>query len=128
MTCRLTMALVSESQEGNIGGATLEVPKHQLESGAVRLPFGSPEPVLLFQGECEDELLVRFQLTAVEVDTFIDDVGKAGKDIRLEMPPPGTTQLVREVDIDVGVRESPGIRNNNAIFTLRVRLELERTG
>ena len=65
MTCRLTMALISESQEGNIGndwryeleakvfhgalagGAKVEVPKHQLESGAVRLPFGAPtDPVL----------------------------------------------------------------------------------
>ena len=145
MSCKLTMRLVSESQEGNIGvdwryqlevkvfhgalagEATVEVAKHKLQSGEVSLPHGSPDPVVLFEGECEDELLIRLNLTAAEVDTFIDDVGKASKDIRLEMPAPGARHLVREVDIEAGVRESPSIRNLNAIFTLRLRFVVEKT-
>ena len=145
MSCKLTMMLVSESQEGNIGNdwrylleakvfhgalageATVDVAKHTLQSGEVIQPHGSPDPVVLFEGECEDELLIRLNLTATEVDTFIDDVGKASKDVRLEMPGPGCTHLVREVDIDTGVRESPGIRNLIAMFTLRLRFVVDTT-
>ena len=65
-------------------------------------------------------------LTATEVDMFINDVGKVSKDIRVEMPGPLDARLVREVDIAAGVRESPGIRNKNSVFTLRVRFTVEK--
>lgn len=144
MTFKLTMSLVSESQEGDCGNdwmyeletkvfceglkgdAVITVPKHLLEPGVVSEPFGSPDPVLLFEGECGDELLLRMLLTATEVDTFINDVGKVSKDIRLEMPGPLNARLVREVEIAAGVRESPGIRNKNSVFTLRVRFTVEK--
>lgn len=146
MSCKLTMALVSEHQEGDVGDtwmydlevkvfsgsllgeATISVPKHDLEPDTPHEPFGSPQPVVIFEGECEEELLLRLELTATEVDLLINDVGKASKDVRLEMPAPGCTVLNREVDISAGVRESPGIRNLNSIFTLRVRFSLEITG
>jgi len=144
MTFKLMMSLVSESQEGNIGDdwsyrleakvfhgglradVVIEVPKHTLQSGEVRAPHGDPEPVELFHGECDGPLQVRLLLTATEVDTFIDDVGQASKDVSIECPPPGDHPLVRDVDIAAGVRESPGIRNLNAVFTLRLRFTLTR--
>jgi len=142
MTCKLTMTLISESQEGNCGDdwkydleakvfqgglkgeAKISVPKHILESGAVREPFGSPEPMVLFDGDSDGELLVRMELTATEVDLFINDVGKASKDIKIEKPHPGGSKVTKEVDISAGVRESPGILNKNSVFTLRVRFTL----
>lgn len=145
MTCKLTMALISEGQEGNCGDdwkyeleakvfneglrgeGSISVPKHLLESGAVMEPFGAPEPVVLFEGDCDGELLIRMLLTATEVDMFINDVGKASKDITLDQPLPGKDLLTKEVDIAAGVRESPGILNRNSVFTLRVRFTLEKT-
>lgn len=142
MTCTLTMTLISETQEGNIGEdwkydlavkvfndnlegeATVSVPKHNLPAGVVREPHGAPGPVVLFSGECVDQLLVRMQLTATEVDMFINDVGKAGKDLRIECPGPGGEKVTKEVDIAAGVRESPGIVPKTAVFTVRVRLAL----
>lgn len=142
MTCTLTMTLISEGQEGNCGDdwmydletkvfceglkgeATVHVPKHTLDAGTVREPFGSPEPVELFRGECKNELMVRMLLTATEVDMFVNDVGKASKDLKIECPGPGNHTITREVDIAAGVRESPGILNKNSVFTLRVRFQL----
>ena len=95
MTCKLIMMLVSEHQEGECGDdwkydlevkvfheglageGKISVPKHLLESGPVREPYGSPEPLVVFQGECLTELLVKMELTATEVDMFVNDVGKA---------------------------------------------------
>ena len=63
-------------------------------------------------------------LTATEVDMFVNDVGKASKDLKIECPGPGGHTITREVDIAAGVRESPGILNKNSVFTLRVRFQL----
>lgn len=145
MVYRLTMALVSEGQEGNLGtdwkyeieakvfcsgllsDVTIQVPKHQLSSGSVISPHGDPDPVLLFEGECGDEPLLRLRLIATEVDLFVNDQGSVSKDIRLALPAAGEPASVQEIDLAAGVRESPGIRDRNAIFTLRIRLTLERT-
>lgn len=145
MTYKLTMTLVSEGQVGDCGNdwayelevkvfhgglkgkGTFSVPKHTLESGAVAEPHGSPPPVVLFEGECEDELQLKMLLTATEVDTFINDVGKVSKDINIERPSAIGQPVVRDVDISAGVRESPGIRNKNSVFTLRVRFTMIET-
>lgn len=142
MNCKLTMTLISESQEGNCGDdwkydleakvfyeglkgeGKVSVPKHLLESGAVKEPFGSPDPLDLFEGDCTGEVLVRLELTATEVDLFINDVGKASKDIKINAPAFGHKKVTKDVDIAAGVRESPGILNKNSVFTLRVRLSL----
>jgi hypothetical protein len=142
MTCTLTLTLISETQEGTIGEdwkyslaakafdgdldgeATIHVAKHKLPSGVIREPFGSPPPATVFSGECEQGFLVRLQLTATEVDMFVDDVGTAEKELRIECPGPGGGKVTKELDISVGVRESPGIVPKTAIFTVRVRLGL----
>lgn len=144
MVYRLTMALVSEGQEGNLGvdwkyeieakvfcagllsDVSVKVPKHRLEPGSVITPHGEPEPVLLFEGECGGELLLRLRLAATEVDLFVDDHGHVSKDVRLQVPAAGDPALEKDIDLAAGVRESPGIRNLTAVFTLRVRLKLER--
>ena len=143
MTCTLTMTLISESQEGEcgddwkydlearvfrgelVGEGRVSIPKHTLESGTIREPHGSPDPVELFSGDCDGELLVKMDLTATEVDLFVNDVGKASKEIRIEPPLPGIHKVTKEVDIPVGVTEAPAILGKKtAVFTLRVRLAL----
>jgi hypothetical protein len=142
MTCTLTMALVSEAQEGDIGEdwtyrlaakvfdgdldeeASISVPKHNLPSGVVREPHGRPAPVTLFSGECQSSVLVRMQLTATEIDLFVNDVGTVEKELRIGCPGPGGGKVTKEVDLAAGVRESPGILPKTAVFTVRVRLTL----
>ncbi|RPH97870.1 MAG: hypothetical protein EHM68_06645 [Lysobacterales bacterium] len=142
MNCTLTLALISETQEGNIGEdwkyhlsvkafeddldgeASISVPKHTLPSGEIREPFGSPAPVTVFSGECKSGFLVRMKLTATEVDMFINDVGKVEKELRIDLPAPGGGKVTKEVDLAAGVRESPGIIPKSAVFTVRVRLTL----
>ena len=142
MTCKLIMTLLSESQEGNCGEdwkyeldvkvfneglkgeGIISVPKHTLDAGSVREPFGSPEPVTVFEGECLTELLIRLNLTATEVDLFVNDVGKASKDVTIECPGPHGDMVTKEVDIAAGVREAPAILNKNSVFSVRVRFTL----
>ncbi len=144
MSCRVTMTLVSETQEGNVGDtwkyeleakvfcqglrgeATVQVPKHRLGPGEVIRPHSDPAPVVLFEGECEENLLLRLKLTVTEIDFLINDSGEAGRDIRLEMPCRGKNEYSHDFDIAAGVRESPGIRNKNAVFTLRLRILVEK--
>jgi hypothetical protein len=145
MTCKLTMMLISESQEGNIGEdwkydldvkvsgdklkgeGRIRAPKHKLPSGVIREPHGSPAPVVLFTGQCGGELKVRMHLVATEVDLFVNDVGKVDKMLDIECPRVAGDTVTKEVDIAVGVRESPGIIPKNAVFTLRVRFTLVRS-
>jgi len=143
MACSLTMTLISEQQVGNCGedwkysldvevlhegmkGAGLvRVPEHQLESGIVKEPFGAPESQLLYKGECLTELLVRIRLTAIEVDLFFNDVGKASEDVVIQCPGPAGHKVTREVDISAHVRETPGFLNKRcADFTVRLRFTL----
>ncbi len=142
MTCKLTMTLISESQEGNIGEdwryeleakvftdgirgqGEFKIPKHNLPAGIVSEPHGAPAPVEIFSGECTGDLLVRLHLVATEVDLFINDVGQAQKDLRIDCPGPAGGVVTKEVDVAAGVRESPGILPKTAVFTVRVRLQL----
>jgi hypothetical protein len=132
MSCRLTMTLISECQEGNIGEdwkydldvKVLSVVKHNLPSGVVREPHGSPAPQELYAGDCEGELLLRMKLTATEVDVFVNDVGKLQKDLVIDCPGPAGGTVTKELDLAVPVREMPPIFPKKAVFTLRVRFNL----
>lgn len=142
MSCTLTMTLISESQEGNIGEdwryeldvkvstvgqkgqGQVKVPKHNLRSGAIREPHGAPPPQVVFSGDCTGELKVSMRLVATEVDMFVNDVGKVSKDLVIQCPGVGGTTVTRDCDIDVVVREMPRILPQKALFTLRVRFTL----
>lgn len=142
MSCTLTMKLVSESQEGNIGedwrydldvqvssGAQkgqgrVKVPKHNLPSGLVQEPHGSPEPQVVFAGDCAGQLLIKMRLVATEVDVFVNDVGKVRKELIIQCPGVGGATVTKDCDIEVAVREMPRILPQKALFTLRVRFTL----
>jgi len=142
MICKLTMMLVSECQEGNVGkdwkydlnyetcGAgeprrgSISVARHNLPSGVVSEPYGSPAPRELFIGQCTGPLQVRLGLTVTEVDLLVDDVSTVQKDLTIECPGPAGGVVTKELDIEVGVREAPVILPGKAVFTLRVRVRL----
>jgi len=142
MTCSLTMSLISEHQEGECGvdwkyevGAKVfndglkgeglfSVPKHTLGAGVMAKPHGLPKPLIVFAGECLTELLVKMNLTATEVDLFMNDVGKASMEFKLECPGPAGGMVTKEVEISAGVREVPDILNRDSVFTVQVRFDL----
>lgn len=142
MSCKLTMSLISESQEGNCGDdwkydveakifheglkgeVTFNIRKHTLDAGAVAEPYGAPAPVTVDIDSCNKDVLVRMRLTATEVDLFKNDVGHSQVDVKVPFPGPGGDSVVKDVDISAGVRESPGIMNKNSVFTVRVRFML----
>ena len=141
MTCSLTMTLISEHQEGECGEdwkydvsvkvfneglkgeGVISVPKHTLEVGVVEKPHGLPEPLIVFTGECT-ELLVNMNLTATEVDLFMNDVGKASMEFKLECPRLAGGSVIKEVEISAGVREAPAFLNRDSVFTVQVRFDL----
>jgi hypothetical protein len=142
MTCKLTMTLISETQEGNVGedwkydldvrvetdgaegAGAIRVPKHNLPSGVIREPHGAPAPQAIFNGDCKGSLLLRMKLTATEVDVFFNDVGKLKRDLTIDCPGPAGGTVTKELDLAVPVREMPPILPKKAVFTLRVRFTL----
>jgi hypothetical protein len=142
MGCKLSMTLISEAQEGNIGedwkyqlevevqtggskgAGSISVPKHNLPSGEIRAPHGAPAPQVIFDGVCEDHLRLHLKLTATEVDIFINDVGKLKRELTIECPGPAGGTVTKELDLAVPVREMPPILPKKALFTLRVRFTL----
>ena len=117
MTCKMTMALLSEHQEGTCGDdwkykidakvfgeglkgqGEIAVPKHNLSAGAVERPHGLPEPQIIFTGECVAELLVRLNLTATEVDLFKNDVGTASMEFKLVCPGVVGGSVTKEIEL-----------------------------
>lgn len=142
MSCKLVMTLLSESQEGECGvdwkyeldvsvsgegmkgEGKISVPKHVLPDGETREPYGSPEPVVVYTGECLTELMIRLQLTATELDIFINDVGTASMEFKMQCPGPGSSKTSKEVHIAAGVKEAPSLLNKHAVFTTNVRFDL----
>jgi hypothetical protein len=136
------MTLISEHQEGECGDdwkydvavkvfneglkseAVVSVPKHTLRVGVVEKPHGQPEPLTVFTGECLSELLVRMNLTATEVDLFVNDVGEASMEFKLACPGPLGGSVTKEVEISAGVREAPVFLNKDSVFTVQVRFDL----
>jgi hypothetical protein len=139
MSCKVTMSLVSERQDGPIGDdwkyeieakvfneglkgkGQISVPKHTLPSGSTQEPHGSPEPVTMEAGDCGGTVLVRVLVKATEVDTFISDKGQTSLDIPMKCPGEGEAEITKETEISVGVRESPGISGETSIFRVVLR-------
>jgi hypothetical protein len=135
------MTLLTESQQGNIGDdwkydleakvfneglkgtGNIKIKKHTLSSGATQEPPGPPAPVEIPAGEGGKELMVRLTLHATEVDFFKSDSGETQINFHMPSPSPGSAPIVRETEVSVGVRESPGLMDETAVLTLALRLE-----
>jgi hypothetical protein len=142
MTCKLTMTLLSEHQEGECGDdwkyevavkifsegldseGIITVPRHRLAVHAVQKPHGEPAPVTVFTGKCDHELLVKLHLKATEIDLFMNDVGRATMEFKLNCPRVAGGKISREYEISAGVREVPAFLNRNSVFTVQVRFDL----
>ena len=109
---------------GAEGAGSISVPKHNLPSGEIRAPHGAPAPQVIFTGVCEDRLQLHLKLTAIEVDVFINDVGKLKRELTIDCPGPACGTVTKELDLAVPVREMPPILPKKAVFTLRVRFSL----
>ena len=141
MNCKLMMTVISEHQEGECGSdwkydltarvtagapdgqARIGVPKHTLESGEVRAPFGSPAPQQICAGPCDERVRVTVDLQATEVDLFVDDVGHASRDVIIERPHPACA-VSKEIDLAAEVFEAPAILKRRSVFTVRIRFTL----
>jgi hypothetical protein len=143
MACKITILLLSEGQEGNIGNdwkyeleakifsgprigmGTIRVPKHTLESGInLEPPPGPPEPLVLPAGEPGGRIRVDLRLSVEEVDVIENDTGAMSTSIKLTCPGAGEPPVVHEREISVGVSEQPS-GFGSASFTLAFRMTVE---
>ena len=142
MPSTMTMSVLKESQEGDVGddwkynlhakvysGAlqgqdAIDVPKHSLESGKVQDPPGPPAAVVIPSGEPGDEIRVELKLVATEVDLLKNDSGEKSITLTLTNPPAGGAAVIEEREVSAGITEAPtGL--GNAVFKVDVRLVLE---
>lgn len=146
MALKVTVSVLSETQEGDVGDdwkfelnvkifnqglkgeGTIKVKKHLLTAGSVQEPPGPPAPLELPGGdEGPEQILIRLNLKAIEVDLFQNDVGIIENDVNCHCPTEAERISAQQTDISVVVRESPGFLNQVAIFTLKLRIVIERT-
>jgi hypothetical protein len=144
MAFKVTISVLSETQEGDIGDdwrfdlkvkvfneglkgeGNIKVKKHNLPAGTVQDPPGPPEPLVLQGGDADGQMLVRLNLKATEVDLFQNDSGTVERDMTCPCPTEQDRISAHQTDLSVGVRESPGFLNQVAIFTLKLRIVIER--
>jgi hypothetical protein len=142
MACKITILLLSETQEGSIGNdwkyeleakvfsgrligeGTVKVAKHTLESGDKMPPLGPPKPLVLPAGEPGGNLRIDLKLSVAEVDLIENDTGEMSILAKLTAPAAGEPPVVDEREIPVGVVEQPsGI--GTATFKLAIRMTIE---
>lgn len=142
MPCTLTIAVLSENQEGNVGkdwkytleakvfaGAlvgqgALQVPEHLLASGETRTPGADARTAIALNADAGAKLNVELHLVATEVDVLRDDVGEKRASFAMQTPAAGAAPVVQEREITAGVTEEPS-GAGNAVLTLKLRLTLE---
>jgi hypothetical protein len=143
MAFKVTVSVLSETQEGDIGDdwkfdlnvkifneglqgeGTIKVKKHRLAAGVVQDPPGLSGPLVLPAGEGRQNILVRLNLKATEVDLFQNDTGVVERDLTCPCPSEQDRISAHQTDLSVGVRESPGFLNQVAVFTLKLRIVIE---
>ncbi len=143
MACKITILLLSESQEGTIGNdwkydleakifsgrrignGTISVPKHTLESGhKLEPPPGPPKPLVRPAGEPGGKINVDLRLSVAEVDLIENDTGEITSLIKLTCPGAGEPPVVDERELSVGVTEQPS-GFGSASFKLALRMTVE---
>jgi len=83
-------------------------------------------PLVIPGGTGEQNILVRLVLKATEVDLFQNDSGTVEADLTCPCPTEEDRISAHQTEMSVGVRESPGFLNQVAIFTLKLRVVIER--
>ena len=137
---KLTLSVVSEHQEGEIGDdwkyeleaklfcgglksdGTIHVKKHNLGSGETRELEAGEAAIELGGVDPSSECRLDLTLTATEVDILRNDVGTASRSITLNFPGAGETAS-QEEEISAGVTEAPA-NISTSVFTLKLRLDL----
>ena len=140
MGSKLTLTLVSESQEGKIGDdwkytlhakvyngglkgeGEILIKKHTLGSGDTQEPPGPPAPLAMDAGSPGSVLNIELNLKATEVDFFKSDTGEHSIKIAMNTPEPGAEPIRVDSEISVGVQESPGFVDQTAVLTLKLLL------
>ena len=144
MGFKVTISVLSESQEGDIGDdwrfslavkvfnqglkdeGVIKVKKHILPAGVVQDPPGPLAPLVLSGGDADGEILIRLALTATEVDLFQNDTGTVESDMVCPCPSVEDRITAHQTELSAGVRESPGFLNQVSVFTLKLRVVIER--
>jgi len=141
MECKLTVSVVEEGVEGDIGddweytvtatvidpnGRSLEagrirVPEHHLKPGTTQPP-PSAAGVKIRAGACGAFPKVELRLDVNEVDWLVDDPGTTTVMIPIDCPGQGKPAFSKEVAMSVEVRERPKALGGKATFKLTLRL------
>ena len=139
MGCRISVALISERVDGDIGddweyavevrvagvGGTdsgrIEVERHKLTPGVMReLPGVHSTDVAA--GPCGSVAELELHLRAAEIDWVFSDVGEHSTRMRIDCPGAGTSPAVMDREVGVRVEERPLIIGGAATLILKVRI------
>jgi hypothetical protein len=141
MECKLTVSVVEESVEGNIGddweywvtatvidakGRSIEagkirVPEHQLKPGTTQPP-PQAAGVKIRAGACGTPAKVELRVDVNEVDWLVDDPGTKTVMIPIDCPAQGKPPFTKDTVISIHVRERPKLLRGEATFKLTIRL------
>jgi hypothetical protein len=141
MDCKLTVSVVEEGVEGDIGddweysvtatifdaagtaigSGKIRVDEHRLTPGTAQPP---PKAVgfRTSAGRCGTFPKVELKVDVNEVDWLVDDPGSKTVIVPIECPGPGKSPFTKETAISIIVRERPTVLGGQATFTLKVRL------
>lgn len=140
MKCQITLDLVSESLDGDIGddwaysveakvfnpgltgAGTISVPEHTLKPGSSQGSPGRNLAVKIPAGACGTGPKVELTLNATEVDLILDDEGSNVIQVPMECPGPGGPPFTLEPEIVAKVLENPNFLGGAAKLTIKVRL------
>jgi hypothetical protein len=141
MACTITISLVEESVQGDIGDdwkysitatardpedaitgtGRISVAEHVLKPGTAQPP-PTPAGVKISGGECGTRVHVELAVQATEVDWLVDDPASQKVLVAIECPGAGKPPVTSDASISVKVRESPQVLRGEATFQVRLRL------
>lgn len=141
MECKLTVSIVEESVDGDIGddweytvtATVIDANGRSIESGRIRVPEhllkpGPPQPppqaagVKIRAGACGAFPKVELRVDVNEVDWLVDDPATKTVMVAIESPGQGKPPFAKETEIAIQVRERPKVLGGQATFKLRLRL------
>src|SRR5687767_192713 len=140
MECKLTVSVVEESVDGDIGddweytvtatvidakGRSIEagrirVPEHRLKPGAAQPP-PQAAGVKIRAGACGSFPKVELRVDVNEVDWLVDDPATSTVMVPIESPREGKPPFTKDATISIRVRERPKLLGGEATFKLTMR-------